>query len=436
MAVKGEIPMLQSREKANMRLFLAGKAVSLTGSILYTFAAGWYVLRLTGSAASFGLTLALGIMPMVLMLPIAGVMADRMNRKRLVVGMDVLNGLLFLGLGAFVSVWGLSLTAVYVTTVLTTLLTTVFSVSLEASKMELVSKSRLMKLSASSRVLESVIAISGPVLGGLVYSLVGIQFFLWINGVSFLVSALSESFMSFRSDHDMSPNMMGESEQNSILGQTHKGILADLRQGIAVLLSEPGLKSLAWRLMAINFFLGFCVNVPVPYVISHHLIQGAGVLGVVQSGTPVGVILGALMIARLNWSVQRAMRAAGIALAVSLVLIGAMLALVTSALNLAVLVGLWAAMILLGIGIAWIDLPLLNYFQVAVPEHLKGRVLSVVMSLAKLALPAALLSAGMLVEIMPAWILPALGSVFYLGSLFLGGHQLPDVSVEALKDSM
>ena len=166
------------------------RSVSQSGSVLYTFAAGWYVLAKTGSAATFGLTLALGILPMVLVMPLAGILADRLNRKRMVVGMDALNGLWFLGMGLYAAVYGLSLGAVYATAVVTTVLTTLFSVSLESSKLALVTEARLMSLNASSRVVESMVSVAGPVFGGLVYAWIGIEAFLWIKGIYFFLSAV------------------------------------------------------------------------------------------------------------------------------------------------------------------------------------------------------------------------------------------------------
>lgn len=413
-------------ERRNVGLFLAGKAVSQSGSALYTFAAGWYVLAKTGSAATFGLTLALGILPMVLVMPLAGILADRLNRKRMVVGMDALNGLWFLGMGIYAAVYGLSLGAVYVTAVVTTVLTTLFSVSLEASKLALVSEARLMSLNASSRVVESVVSVAGPVFGGLVYAWIGVEAFLWINGISFLLSAVSESWMRYegagvKADEDAEVAAVAE-----VAGDA--GIWCSLRsefsEGIRMVWSDSGMRSLAWRLMAINFFIGFCVSVPLPYVLHRSLAGGEKVLGLVQGATPVGVILGAVLIGRLKWGVDRAMKAAGVVLVVSFVILGGLMGVMAwqgvtaaGAVGAYAWMGLIPGMLLLGIGIAWIDLPLMYYFQLAVPEHMKGRVLSVVMSLAKLVLPVALLGAGLLVGHVPAGVLTLVGGAFYLVTL-------------------
>ncbi|MDK9710150.1 MFS transporter [Acidaminobacter sp.] len=427
-------------ERRNIGLFLAGKAVSQSGSALYTFAAGWYVLAVTGSAATFGLTLALGILPMVLVMPLAGILADRLNRKRMVVGMDALNGMWFLAMGLYASVHGLTLGAVYATAVVTTVLTTLFSVSLESSKLALVTEAKLMSLNASSRVVESVVSVAGPVFGGLVYAWIGMEAFLWINGVSFLLSALTESWMRYEgpggdlglvSDNMDSGlrtvhNLISEGPKQKV--SLWRTLRREFGEGLSAVWTDSVMRSLAWRLMAINFFIGFCVSVPLPYVLHRALEGGEKVLGVVQGATPVGVILGAILLGWLKWGVDRAMKVAGVLLASSFVVLGGLMGFmewqlvnigtsVAEPLMSITWMGLIPGMLLLGIGIAWIDLPLMYHFQLVVPEHLKGRVLSVVMSLAKLVLPVALLGAGVLMGQVPAGLLTLVGGVFYLLTL-------------------
>lgn len=399
------------REKKNIVLYLAGKAASQAGSTIYTFAVGWYVLTLTGSAASFGATLALGILPMVLVMPLAGVAADRFNKKRMVVGMDVLNGLLFLTMYGFSVTKGLPLAAIYLTTVLTTILTTFFSISLESSKPELVSKERLMRLNASSRILDSAISIGGPVLGGLAYGIVGIELFLLLNGLSFLLSAFSESKMSF--DHQDKVEG-GAIESGGIWSR----LTADLVEGAQGLKSSPDLMGIAKNLMALNFFVGFSISVPIPYVLSQVIEGGERLLGVVQAAVPVGVILGAFLITRLKWDQPQAMplalKWANGLLGLSMLGLAGMLVFRAVLPEFVFQGGMIMCMGLVGVGVAWVDLPLGYHFLVSVPEHLRGRILSVTLSLAKLAVPVALMLSSSVADLVPIFCLPLAGGMYYL----------------------
>ncbi len=84
------------KEMKNLFLYSTGKTISIFGTAIYNFALGLYVLKQTGSALSFAVTLILGIIPMVIINPFAGVIADKVNKKTLVVLMDFLSGILLI----------------------------------------------------------------------------------------------------------------------------------------------------------------------------------------------------------------------------------------------------------------------------------------------------------------------------------------------------
>lgn len=73
------------KESINFLLYSLGLLVSLFGTNVYTFTIGLYVLKVTGSGLSFATTLVLSTIPVVLINPFAGVLADKLNRKILVV---------------------------------------------------------------------------------------------------------------------------------------------------------------------------------------------------------------------------------------------------------------------------------------------------------------------------------------------------------------
>ena len=76
----------------NFALLAAGQGVSLLGNSVLDLALSMYVLERTGSAAVYGSMLAAAMLPAVLLAPLGGVLADRADRRRLMVWLDVLNG--------------------------------------------------------------------------------------------------------------------------------------------------------------------------------------------------------------------------------------------------------------------------------------------------------------------------------------------------------
>lgn len=88
-------------DKRNFLLFITGKGVSVLGASIYNFAISLYVLNLTGSALSFATNLLLGILPIVVFSPVAGVIVDRFDKKSLIIAMDLLCCVIFLVLFSF-----------------------------------------------------------------------------------------------------------------------------------------------------------------------------------------------------------------------------------------------------------------------------------------------------------------------------------------------
>lgn len=122
-----------TQELRNIYLYSFGKTVSIFGSSIYSFALGLYVLQITGSAWNFAITLILGTIPMIVMNPFAGVIADKVDKKKLVVCMDLLSGGLLITVYTLSSNYGLNLFIIYTTTFLLTVFTTFFGIGLESA---------------------------------------------------------------------------------------------------------------------------------------------------------------------------------------------------------------------------------------------------------------------------------------------------------------
>ncbi len=84
---------------ANFRRYISGQAVSLIGTWMQTVAQSWLVLELTGSGTAIGVVLALQTVPMLLIGPYGGVVADRVDKRRLMIGLQSMMGIQALVLG-------------------------------------------------------------------------------------------------------------------------------------------------------------------------------------------------------------------------------------------------------------------------------------------------------------------------------------------------
>ena len=117
----------------NIILMMIGKMTSLLGAGIYTFAMGLYVLKTTGSGMGFATTLVCGSLPRMICGPIAGAVADRVNRKWLVIGTDLLSSLTMLIMFILATIFGPSLLFIYVSAALLSICASFYSVALTSS---------------------------------------------------------------------------------------------------------------------------------------------------------------------------------------------------------------------------------------------------------------------------------------------------------------
>src|SRR4051794_7969345 len=88
-----------SLENPNYRRYISGQSISLVGTWMQTIAQSWLVLQLTGSATALGLVVALQTLPTLVLGPYGGVIADRMDKRKLMIGLQSMMGALALLLG-------------------------------------------------------------------------------------------------------------------------------------------------------------------------------------------------------------------------------------------------------------------------------------------------------------------------------------------------
>ena len=103
---------------------------------------------------------------MIVMNPFAGVIADKVDKKKLVICMDLLSGLLLITVYILSSYYGLNLFIIYTTTFLMTVFTTFWN-RIRGVKPNMVTKERLMSINSISKIIDSISLILGPMLGAL-----------------------------------------------------------------------------------------------------------------------------------------------------------------------------------------------------------------------------------------------------------------------------
>ena len=394
----------------NLGLFIIGKLISVFGSAIYTFAIGLYVLKQTGSGFSFALTLFVGLIPTIIFSPVAGYMSDRFDKKKIVVSMDFANGMMFLILFVLTLKFELNQPMIYISTFMTTVFTTFFGIAFEAAKPNLVADEKLMSINSLSKVIDSTALILAPVLGGLIFAFTDIKTFILINAVCFIFSAVIETMIDFNY------NIKSTVEIND-----DGGFLEDIKDGLTYIRRSSEIVKMINVLVILNFFISFSVTVPLPYIINNLLNLSSNQYGIIQGAFPVGMILGAVVVGKIIEKIDymKLLIFSSITLSVAIALLGLPLVLADAS-SLAYMIYYISIMVIFGIAISFIDVPILWLMQKSIPDNLRGKVLSISMSIVKLIAPLGLVISGMIINSVPVYIMTfAGGGILMLSNLMI-----------------
>lgn len=394
----------------NLGLFIIGKLISVFGSAIYTFAIGLYVLKQTGSGFSFALTLFVGLIPTIIFSPVAGYMSDRFDKKKIVVFMDFANGMMFLILFVLTLKFELNQPMIYISTFMTTVFTTFFGIAFEAAKPNLVADEKLMSINSLSKVIDSTALILAPVLGGLIFAFTDIKTFILINAVCFIFSAGIETMINFNY------NIKSTVEIND-----DGGFVEDIKDGLTYIRKSSEIVKMINVLVILNFFISFSVTVPLPYIINNLLNLSSNQYGIIQGAFPVGMILGAVAVGKIIEKIDymKLLIFSSITLSVAIALLGLPLVLADAS-SLAYMIYYISIMVIFGIAISFIDVPILWLMQKSIPDNLRGKVLSISMSIVKLIAPLGLVISGMIINSVPVYIMTfAGGGILMLSNLMI-----------------
>ncbi len=210
------------RQNRNFRLLFLGQAVSQLGDWFNSVAVFALLLDLTGSATAVAWMMIVQFLPMAIVGPIAGVVVDRVDRRRLMITTDLLRGVLVLGLLLVRTqerVW-----LAYVVMALTVTGSAFFEPARTATIPNVTSKEELIPANALSSATWAAMLAVGASIGGLVTALAGRDFAFVINSVSFFVSAW---FIS-RTTYDSAP-----ANKPSVKGWAAMSGVSDLIEGLA-----------------------------------------------------------------------------------------------------------------------------------------------------------------------------------------------------------
>ena len=360
----------------NFTLLLLGQVFSLLGNGALRFALSMYVLERTGSAAVFGTLLAVSMVPTILLTPFGGVLADRVNRQKIMVGLDLTSGL--------------AVTAALL--IVLSVLGAFESPTVQACVPQMLDGADVLRGNAAVNQVSAISGLVTPILGSLLYTAFGARPVLAGAGVCFLLTALLEGFIRLP-DLPPAPNLtLGQILRDDLLGSAR--FLAKERREVLRLLLFSAL---------VSFFLAGTAIVGLPYLIRNELGLSAQLYGAAESAMGLAAALGSVAAGFLVTKLPfRRLNILAAALGACMLLAGGALLLPAgpiaqyAVLTLAFCGGQALACIFSIFG--------LTAIQQKTPEHMTGKIMSYTMTISMCAQPLGQLVYGIFFDTIPGFL--------------------------------
>jgi len=382
----------------NFRLFLLGQGISLIGTWMQSVALGWLVLDITNSPFAVGLTQAFRSLGVLLFTVYAGVIVDRVDKRRLIVWTQALQMLEALALAALVWTGRVTTSQVLVLALLFGIVNAFDIPARQAFIAELVDRADLMNAIALNSSMFNAARIVGPAVAGVVIGASGVGLCFFLNGVSYV--AVIAGLLAMRLPPFVS---------RPVATSAWEGV----RQAVAFIRGDARV----WVLVAVFSVLGFPFIVLMPVIARDVLHTDARGYGLLMAAVGIGAMLGALGLAVQGPRVRKGvvLLAGGAAFGLLLMLFAAVR---TIGVALAVQALAGCAMI--------VTTALANtMLQTLVPDELRGRVMAFYAFVFVGLAPLGAFQAGLVAEHVGAPFAVALGGVGCLIAVALAAWRVP-----------
>ena len=294
-------------QHGTFRRYFVGQVISSVGSWLQAFAVTWLVLDLTGRSDRLGVAVALQFLPLLLLGAPAGVLADRIDNRRLLLTTSTVSAAVALAFGIVVSTGAASLGVIYGLTFLSGLVLAVERPAMQALLFQLVGRESLPSAVAANSTIMSVARLVGPALGGVMVAVTGVASCFYANAVSYVAVFVALASIARA---QLVPRPVG----------TRAG--GNLRAAVAYVRRRPDARRplvvmAVVGLVALNFQTTF------PSMVRFGFDRGAGSVGTAMSVSAIGSILGGIYAGGLAPDRRRTLVVVLVGFAAMLVLLAA-----------------------------------------------------------------------------------------------------------------
>ena len=392
---------LPKRWLAVIATIWTGQAVSMVTSYAAGYAAVWYVTETTGSALMLSIMTIFAMLPTGLLAPFGGVIADRFNRKTVMIASDLGVGIVSLALGFLILAGDVSLPLIALFACARSIGQAFHSPAMMATLPLLVPDKHLMRINTLDQLLLSITSIGAPAFGILLYTTIGFHSVMFLDFFGALCAVAGLALARI-------PDVRDESAAD-------QHVFANLRDGWRALTSKRGL-----LMVMAAVTLGTMIFSPLssvyPLMTYSHFSGDGFMASIAEAAWGIGMIAGSGII--MAWGGGKRL---ALLMCVACVLVGA-LTIACGLLPPTAFPAFVALCALMAIPCSWFNAPTMTLAQRNVPEEKLGRVMGLMSAGFGLASPIGVALGGMLAEgigIAPFFVVDgilcvALGTVMYL----------------------
>ena len=286
----------------NFIIIVIGQIISLFGNSIQRFIMSLYLLAFTGSTATFANILAISTIPYILFAPIAGRLSDKINRKKIMVYLDLFCSIL-IGVYAFILFKGNDSVLIVGTVMfMLSVCATLYGPAVTSSIPQIVEEDKLTSANGVINQVGSIVNFVGPILAGVLYGLLGIKVIVIVNAVSFFASAIMEMFLDIPdvvNENGVTENEIATTKDNEKIMSMDfvKKSFIDAKEIFIYLKNEKKIVlGIIVSYALCNIFLVPILSIVAPYFINVFLGLSSEIYGIVEGICVLGMILGGFWI--------------------------------------------------------------------------------------------------------------------------------------------
>lgn len=289
----------------NFIIIVIGQIISLFGNAVQRFSMSLYLLHFTGSTAAFAKILAISTIPYIIFAPIAGRLSDKINKKKIMIYLDLFCAALIGGYALILLNGRDSEFVVGAVMFILSICYTLYGPAVTSSIPQIVNEDRLTSANGIINQVGSAVNFVGPILAGVLYGLVGIKLIVIINALSFLMSAILELFLDIPDAESKTNNVVGKDKLSDDYNSSDrllsfefvKNSFIDMKNTFMHLMNENNIiLGIIVSYALGNIFLVPILSIVAPYFINIYLGLPSEIYGIVEGICVLGMICGGFWI--------------------------------------------------------------------------------------------------------------------------------------------